>query len=206
MKACPVCKNTSVQRVIPAFEVEAEFRVQHDFVISRLPANPSPEELKDLTDFMHDGSAPLLRCSGCGLLIRAEPQPEDANSYEDDPNDPGVMAQVYPRYVHAFRNKEQAYRGLLRPRADVVELGPHLGAFLQTAEEWDWRPVGVDVGADTSAFARRNGLKAVKGTLDDAGLRSGSYDAMFVWNCFEQLPDPMDSLRSIRRLLKPGRS
>ena len=74
-------------------------------------------------------------------------QPEDADSYEDDPNDPGVMAQVYPRYVHAFRNKEQAYRGLLRPRADVAELGPHLEAFLQTA-----RSGTGDLSGSTSAL------------------------------------------------------
>ena len=29
------------------------------------------------------------------------------------------------------------------PAPNVIELGPHLGSFLQTAEEWDWRPVGV---------------------------------------------------------------
>lgn len=173
--------------------------MQQNFVFSRLGSNPAPEELKDLTDFMHGAPAALLRCDGCGLLTRAE---ADEDSYEEDPNDPGVMAQVYPRYVRAFRAKRPAYLGLLPPRADVVELGPHLGGFLQAAEEWDWRPVGIDIGADTSAFARSKGLTVIRGTLEDAHVRENSQDAAFIWNCFEQLADPIATLLPIRRTLK----
>ena len=56
---------------------------------------------------------------------------------------------------------------ILRPSADVIELGPHLGGFLQPAEEWDWRPIGVDVGEYITAFVRAKGLKVVRGTLED---------------------------------------
>lgn len=204
MKACPVCGAVGQQPAATPAEIAGEFRVQREFVLSRLVSSPAPEELKDLTDFMHDTTAPLVRCARCGLLTRAESKPEDASSYEEDPNDPGVMAQVYPRYVQAFRNKEWAYRGFLRPRADVVELGPHLGGFLQAAEEWDWRPTGIDVGIDTSEFARRHGLKVLQATLSDSGVRSASQDAVFVWNCFEQLPDPGETLMGIRHVLRPG--
>jgi SAM-dependent methyltransferase len=113
------------------------------------------------------------------------------------------MAQVYPRYVQAFRNKEKAYRELLRPNADVVELGPHLGAFLQVAEEWNWNPIGIDVGKDTTEFMRQSGLTVVNGTIDDARLKDGSQDAILIWNCFEQLEEPMETLRTAHRVLRP---
>jgi hypothetical protein len=112
------------------------------------------------------------------------------------------MGEFYPRYVQAFRNKVAGYRPLLRPNADVVELGPHLGGFLQTAEEWDWRSVGVDVGVDTTAFMRRNGLTVRHAALEDARIRDRSCDALFIWNCFEQLIEPMDTLRTAHGLLK----
>lgn len=199
---CPVCGGVFQKQAVSPAEIAREFRLQREFVMARLHSNPSREELKDLTDFMHDAAAPLAKCIDCGLLSRAESEPENAASYEEDPNDPDVMAQVYPRYLHAFRNKESAYRGFLRPRADVIELGPHLGGFLQAAEEWDWRPVGVDVGEDTTAFVRRNGLKVIRGTLEDSSLKSGAFDGIFIWNCFEQLADPADTLRAVRRMLK----
>ncbi|HYP07722.1 MAG TPA: methyltransferase domain-containing protein [Bryobacteraceae bacterium] len=199
---CPVCGGQFQATVAPAAELSREFDLQREFVLSRLPSTPSPEELKDLTDFMHGAPAPLRRCTRCGLVRRAELETEDASSYEEDPNDPDVMAQVYPRYVQAFRNKEAGFRPLLRPNADVIELGPHLGGFLQTAEEWNWRPVGVDVGADTTAFMRRNGLTVRTGLLEDVRLGERTSDALFIWNCFEQLLDPMETLRAAWRVLR----
>jgi hypothetical protein len=199
---CPVCRSPFQSVAVPARELGLEFDLQREFVLSRLPGSPSPEELKDLTDFMHGAPAPLQRCSRCGLTRRAEGDPEDAGSYEEDPNDPDVMAQVYPRYVQAFRNKEGGFLPLLRPNADVLELGPHLGGFLQTAEEWNWRPIGIDVGVDTTAFMRRNGLTVRHGLLEDARVKNGSADAVFIWNCFEQLLDPFETLKVAHRVLK----
>ena len=168
---------------------------------SRLRRKAPRAELKDLTDFMHDGDARMLACTRCGLLLRDEEQTRATASYEEDPNDPGVMQHVYPRYVASFRNKAPAYRDRLRPHASIVELGPHLGAFLQVAEEWDWRPVGLDIGRDTSDFARRHGLTVRRETIEDTKIPAGSADAVFIWNCFEQLAQPDETLIAARRLL-----
>ncbi len=202
MRTCPVCGGYLETPVVSSGTIASEFRRQRDFVFERLSGNPSQEELKDLTDFMHDSAAPLVRCAGCGLLSRVEVEAEDTEAYEEDSNDPDVMKQVYPRYLQAFRNKESAYRKLLPARADVIELGPHLGGFLQAAEEWDWRPIGIDVGDDTTAFVRDNGLNVIQGTLQDSNLKTGAFDGVFIWNCFEQLPEPVNTLMTVRRVLK----
>jgi len=151
---------------------------------------------------MHDGDARIMRCVRCGVLLRQEAATRATADYEEDPNDPGVMQHVYPRYLGAFRNKAAAYRDRLRPHASVVELGPHLGGFLQTAEEWSWSPVGLDIGRDTSEFARRQGLTVRRETIDDTKIPSGSADGVFIWNCFEQLAEPDRTLIAARRLLK----
>jgi SAM-dependent methyltransferase len=188
--------------VAEAEEIRRELRMQRDFVFSRLGRRAERSELKDLTDFMHGFPAPLVECRTCGVLTRAERRMREAGAYEEDPNDPDLMAQLYPRYVTAFRHKKAAYEPLLKPGAAVLELGSHLGAFLQTAEEWSWQPVGLDVGRDTSEFARSRGLRVLREVAEDCSFSSGSFDAVFVWNCFEQLPDPAPALAAIHRLLK----
>ena len=47
----------------------------------RLARPASGEELKDLTEFFHQGTADILACSGCSLLVRdeAEPPPAETN-------------------------------------------------------------------------------------------------------------------------------
>jgi hypothetical protein len=151
---------------------------------------------------MHDGPALLLRCGDCGLVVREEPSVRATDSYEEDPNDPDLMAHVLPLYADAFRNKASAYRDRLTPHASVVELGSHIGGFLQVAEEWNWSPVGLDIGKDTADFASRQGLTVRRETIEDAKLAAGSADAIFVWNCFEQLAEPAGMLIAARRLLR----
>jgi SAM-dependent methyltransferase len=199
---CNICGAHSWTPAVHADRIRREIRMQREFVYSRLGRKADRSELKDLTDFMHGFPAPLVACRKCGVLTRAERgRRSSADSYEEDPNDPDLMTQVYPRYVEAFRHKRIAYEPLLKPHADVLELGSHLGAFLQTAEEWSWRPVGLDIGKDTSDFVRSHGLSVNRQPVEDATLRAGSFDAVFVWNCFEQLPEPAATLRASRKLL-----
>ena len=201
LSSCPACGGGNFMAAVSAAALTWEVEQRNHFVHSRLKRKASRAELKDLTDFMHDGPAQLVTCAACGLLLRNETDVRATASYEEDPNDPDLMAHVYPRYVEAFRNKSEAYKDRLRPGASVIELGSHLGAFLQAGEEWNWRPVGLDIGYDTSDFARRHGLTVRRETIEDTRIPAGSADAVFIWNCFEQLADPASTLRAAWRLL-----
>lgn len=181
--------------------VEREVSQRNQYVDSWLRRKPEAAEAKDLTDFMHGAPAPLFRCSGCGLIVRGEAEVRATGSYEEDHNDPNLMQHLLPRYVEAFRNKAEAYRDRLHPGASVVEIGSHLGGFLQAAEEWNWRATGLDIGRDTSAFVQRRGLTVRRETVEDTRLAARSASAVFVWNCFEQLADPATMLQSSWRLL-----
>lgn len=198
---CPACGCPRFRLAVPETQIRAEIRWRSEFVRIRMGRRAGRAELKDLTEFMHGFPAPLLACEGCGLLRRGERSVRKAGHYEEDPNDLDLMSQLFPRYVEAFRRKAM-FREWLPPRADVVEVGSHLGAFLQTAGEWNWNPVGLDIGRDTSEFIRRRGHAVQRAVLEDARVRERSQDAVFLWNLFEQLPDPESTLRAARGLLK----
>ena len=200
--SCPACGGRDWRVAVPAAEIESEIHRRERFVYSRLQRHAGRAELKDLTDFMHGGPARLVACRSCGLIIRDEASVRAVDSYKEDENDHDLMRQVYPRYSAAFRNKAKVLRDRLRPGASVLEIGSHLGAFLQVAEEWGWSAVGLDVGRDTSEFARGNGLTVRRETIEDTRLRASSADAVFIWNCFEQLARPVEALESAYRLLR----
>jgi 2-polyprenyl-3-methyl-5-hydroxy-6-metoxy-1,4-benzoquinol methylase len=187
---------------VNAGTVQREIRLRREFVQERLGRKAARGELKDLVDFMHGFPAPLERCARCGLLMRNEHDMREAHSYQEDPNDRDLMSHLFPRYLQAFRQKEATYCHLLSPNSDVLEIGSHLGAFLQTAAEWNWNPVALDVGEDTADFARHQGFRVLGNVVEEAPLKRGSLDAVLVWNCFEQLPDPGTMLRACHDLLK----
>lgn len=177
-----------------------EAREREGFVRRRFRGSPSKPELMDLTRFMHGGPGELHACGRCGVAVRREDAPEA--HYENDTYDHDVLNSVYPRYRQAFAAKADFYIPLLPARAEVVEIGSHTGAFLEAAESWGWRATGLDIGADTSAFARKRGLSVRRECLHRTTLKAGSASAIFLWNCFEQLPDPGETLRDAHGLLK----
>ena len=201
--SCPVCGGCEFELMLNQFEVRREASLRERFVKDRLERMPSEPELKDLTDFAHDAPASILICRECGLLMREE-QMDPAAAYVEDSYDFSVIEKMVPRYVEAFRAKEEPYRGLLPEGARVLEIGPHFGAFLKVAEEWGWRPEGVDIGKDTSAYLRSKGHVIHDQPIECCGFASGSYDAVFIWNCFDQIADPFQALAACRRVTREG--
>jgi hypothetical protein len=202
VNACPVCRGFQFSQVVNTAAIRREIRLRREFVQDRLRRKAQRSELKDLMDFMHGFPAPVERCERCGLLARGEQKVPEAHAYSDDPNDRDLMAHLYPSYLEAFRRKEATYRPLLPPHADVLEIGSHLGAFLQTAEEWNWNASALDVGEDTAEFARSRGFSVHRNVIEEAAARKGSLHAVLIWNCFEQLAEPGATLHAARSLLQ----
>lgn len=198
-RTCPNCGSHIFVPLHRRFEIRREIDTRSRFVRHRLDHKPEASELMDLTAFMHGGPDPLLACGACGLVLRDEPYQA---SYATDVYDPDLLQQLYPRYRDAFREKRDTYRCFIPVHAELIEVGSHLGAFLEAAEESDWRPTGLDVGEITSAFSARRGLRVKRESIEDARLPAHSADAVFVWNCFEQLEEPAGTLRAAYRLLR----
>ena len=179
--------------------MRSEIALRTRFVNARLDHKAEPAELMDLTRFMHGEAERLLSCNGCGLVIREE---SEDSRYATDVYDRDLLEHLYPRYLEPFREKARRFNQWLRPHAEVVELGSHLGAFLQAAEEENWNPTGLDIGEYTSAFGRQKGLRVLRRPIEDTPIGRRSADALFVWNCFEQLDAPSNVLGSAHGLLK----
>lgn len=200
--ACPNCGNEQFATVANNQTVRRETALRTRFVLDRVEKTPPPEERKDLTDFAHGKPASILECRHCSVLLRAEEQTDPVETYVDDPYDTRVMEHLFPRYVEAFRAKEQPYRSLIRAGAEILEIGPHFGAFLEVATEWQWKPLGVDVGKDTTDFVNSKGFVVYNHPLEECKFPDAWFDGVFVWNCFEQIPDPHATLAEIHRVLK----
>ena len=204
MSSCPVCASTDFSTLVSSADLETECRLRERFINKRLSRPASQSELKDLTDFFHQAKAEILTCVGCQLLVRNELECPPARAYSAEEYDPAVMEELYPRYRDAFRAKEKPYRALLPEGSNILEIGSHYGAFLQTAQEWGWTASGVDVGEDTSRFARSKGFRVYTSELQDCGFPGHSFDSVFIWNCFEQIENPTPTLTEAWRILKPG--
>lgn len=201
--SCPVCSGTRFELFLNEAQLRRQAALRNRFVAERLQRMPSAGERKDLTEFAHNAPACIYACAECGLLMREE-QKDPSETYVEDSYDFAAIEHMLPRYVEAFRAKQDPYRAFLSAGSRALEIGPHLGGFLQVAGEWGWHPEGIDIGRDTSAYLVSKGYTIHDRPIEQCGFAAGSYDGIFIWNCFDQIADPRSTLTHCRQATRNG--
>ncbi len=196
---CSICGGSRFETLLDSAEIAEEVRLRSRLADSQLRGHFEKVHRMDISEFMYGDVSPIERCMRCGVAVRAH---VGESNYEGDVYDESLLRMLYPRYLAAFRERAPIVGEYLDPHSDVVELGSHLGAFLEAAEEVGWRATGLDVGGITSKFARAQGGVVKRAELHELSLPGGRRDALFIWNCFEQVRDPTALLAEAHRILK----
>lgn len=207
---CRVCGSARSHLICSAQDIEA----QHRFLESFYRSHWSKQDSTTATDRVHftqDYATAIVVCTDCGLLYRNPRPPAQAVTK-------AYTAEHYDeRYLRAELEAQQRWarakipflarsfaKSVKRSRPRVLEIGSFVGGFLLEGQKQGWDMVGVDPGQDVTAFCRKRGLPVFEGTLEEAHFTPGSFDAVVVWNTFDQLPDPRILLEQAVLLLRNG--
>ena len=107
--------------------------------------------------------------------------------------------------VRDYADTRSQLNALYPNRGLLLEIGSGFGYLLKEFENDGWRVKGVDPDVQASRYARdHNGVEAITGTLQDAGLEPGSVDVVIMNHVIEHVPDPLSLLKDIHHVLKPG--
>jgi len=85
----------------------------------------------------------------------------------------------------------------------ALEIGCATGKFLLQLRDEGWEAAGVELAEVPAREAARQGFDVHVGTLESAAFPDGLFDAVFAWHVVEHLQEPKQTLREIRRILKP---
>jgi len=154
----------------------------------------------------HQSKPQVVQCLACGLLAAEEDNRhlDLASLYAD------VIDTDYIRYQHAkIKTAETTYKAIsayLPPIGHMLEVGAYCGFFLKVARDQGWQVVGIEPSKWAAAYSReQHGLDIRQASLKEAATTveaQRGYDAVVMWDVLEHLPDPMDAMRDINRLLK----
>ena len=87
----------------------------------------------------------------------------------------------------------------------LLDVGCGKGQFVRACVEAGVDASGIDLSSTAVAAARSVArVSAVCGRLEEHSEALGRFDAVTFWATIEHVPDPVATLRSIRRVLKPG--
>ncbi len=139
----------------------------------------------------------VFECESCGVVQLNN----DPVSYYREV----IRAVAYSEEMKAFRLKQfseflQKYRleGKL-----VFELGAGKGEFLALMQECGAKAIGIEYAKSSVEEAQKTGLHVFQGYIEkeQESLLDAPYDAFFVLNFFEHLPEPMNVLNCLRKNL-----
>ncbi len=87
----------------------------------------------------------------------------------------------------------------------LLDVGCGNGSYLNQMQQLGWEVTGVEPDGEAVAVARKKfGLEVFHGSLEEAGLPSGHFDAITMNHVIEHVPDPIGTLRECHQVLKPG--
>lgn len=153
----------------------------------------------------------LHRCSGCGFLF-VHPLPESSleiysedyfagasggHGYVEYDRDKQAMIPSFERYLELI---ETSYG----KKGKMLDVGAATGFFLDIARKRGWETVGVEPSEHAASLGRAKGIDVRTGTLDSLEAPDHSFDVITLWDVIEHVPEPRDTLRQVRRLLRPG--
>ena len=148
----------------------------------------------------------IVKCRNCGLVYTNPHRKASAilHNYEE------VVDQLYLEEregrVLTFRRNLRPLEELMPPDPGrrLLDVGCHIGVFLEIAQERGWEAWGVEPSHWAAKEAQSRGLRVIEGTLENAHLAGQSFDVITMWDVIEHLTDPLRELRESHRLLKKG--
>lgn len=160
--------------------------------------------LRPGTDRFGTALADIVRCGVCGHM-QIDPMPGAAELGEAYG---AVPAEDYTGEEPGQRATAAAILGRIeawtRP-GRLADLGCWIGYFAAEANRRGWRAIGVEPSVRAAAYARdQNGIDVIQGELLDAELPERDFQAIFMGDVIEHLPDPGAALDRAAALLAPG--
>jgi SAM-dependent methyltransferase len=200
---CPVCNSADSHVIAGAEEIREEMEALWAFHTRRLRDDTPPERLTDRVAFSQAPPLRLVQCARCETVFRnpRERAFEVVEAYEDDTPSIETLQTLHDTQRAAFSAQIARLTEIAGRIGRGLEVGSYAAGFLDAARQAGWSFEGLDVNEAANEFARSLGFSVTSGDL--VSFRTATpFDAVAIWNCFDQLPDPRAAARSAHALLE----
>ncbi len=152
-------------------------------------------------DYLTGDGFDVVRCPRCALaFLSPRPTARELARYYP-PIYYGSRRSIFEHITIALRaHRVERIHG--RSPGRVLDIGCGHGGMLRTLRARGWQVVGTEFGARPPQ-SPDDDLDVRYTPLEACGLPGASFDVVTMWHVLEHMPDPLATLREIRRLLAP---
>ena len=203
LSGCSICGNKDVVEIADHDAMKREMERVWSFHARRLRHPVPPNYLTDRTVFSQAAPLGLVRCTVCTHIYRRPRESPETlrREYADAALNDSVYDSLFESQRLAYRAQVRRLRKFAGKINHGLEVGSYMGGFLAAAREARMSFTGIDVNPAAARHGSRQRLHISTSSLEEVG-ESSSYDAIVIWNTFEQLPDVRAAARASRRLLR----
>ena len=146
----------------------------------------------------------VVRCKKCGLIyISPRPKAKLVVSGYSYAKDEQYVSQEKGRII-TFGNCLKIVKKM-RGNGRLLDIGAASGIFVKLAADEGYDALGIEPSVWMCELAKRlYNANVLPGTLDDTEFEDDSFDIITMWDVLEHVPDPMATLKKVKRILKPG--
>lgn len=159
--------------------------------------------------------AKLFECANCRMVFynHKDYDYDLASLYEEGYFIGNEVSQGYNDYFLLEKSLTKTFETRLNKinrqfacnYQDLLDVGCGPGFFLNVARKKGWKVKGVEISEFAATFAKKNfGLEVINGALEAGLFNPGSFDLVTLWDVLEHLPEPLDTLTEINKVLRPG--
>jgi SAM-dependent methyltransferase len=142
----------------------------------------------------------LLRCGRCGTAVTGGDAPDalhQSGAYR--PGAPRLSTALAPLLRAFDRRRLALLRPLVDPGARLLDAGAGRGRFVATA-----RAAGFDAFGIEPSLRGATPANVIPVSIEEAGIETGSVDAVTLWHVLEHLDDPGAAVGRIFEWIAPG--
>ena len=163
--------------------------------------------------------ARIVRCKTCGLMYSNPRARAVDHELHESWDASGILKGVTTDPGHPYRWRYEKEKGQVRDfeptrqlirklhptPGRMVEVGSGLGYLLRSFKDEGWDVLGIDPWRALPEHTQEvHGIETIPLTLEQAELPDSSADVVILLHVIEHVPSPVDTLREIHRILKPG--
>lgn len=203
--SCPVCRSSEHRVLADRDDIKRELEALWQFHLRRLKTGAPVEQLFDRAIFSQNPPLQVVACKKCGLVFRnpREREEEVLETYQQEEPSQEAFASLFQQQLEFYKPRAAKLTRLAGRAGSVLEVGSYVGGFLRAAEEAGWNARGIDVNRSASEFARQQGCRVDEHALQEFDTKE-KFDAVALWNLFDQLPDPHAAIEHVNHLLAAG--
>jgi 2-polyprenyl-3-methyl-5-hydroxy-6-metoxy-1,4-benzoquinol methylase len=154
-------------------------------------------------DYLTGDRFSVFRCKDCSLsFVNPRPSPDEMERYYP-PAYYGTRRSLFDGVTCFLRARRVEKVHGRREAGSILDVGCGMGRMLRTLQRRGWRVVGTEYGAKPREDATgKEEIEIRYAALEACGLPNNSFDVITLWHVLEHLPNPKETLREIRRVLK----